>query len=105
MVVAGIGLIGAIWAKGHLGGLLASRPPPAVTTDPRVAGLLASGEKALADGSLESAKESFDKASALAEKDPRVLLDLARLAATRADVPWLKSRLLAADATDENRLT
>src|SRR5207244_1500195 len=45
-----------------------------------------------------------DKASALAEKDPHVLLDLARLAASRADVLWLKSRLLPAEATDEHRV-
>ena len=76
----------------------------AQTADPRVTGLLAAGEKALADGNLDVAKESFDKASALAEKDPRVLLDVARLAAVRADTPWLKSRLLAADAADENRV-
>ncbi|MEA2750495.1 MAG: hypothetical protein QOI41_4638 [Myxococcales bacterium] len=108
VVVAGAGLIAAVWAKDHLGGVLdgsrGSRPTVAAA-DPRVVGLLASGEKALADGNLETAKESFDKASALAEKDAHVLLDVARLAAIRADVPWLKSRLLAADAADDVRIT
>jgi predicted Zn finger-like uncharacterized protein len=106
VVVAGVALIGVLWARNHLGGILGGKAPaPVATTDPRVSTLLATGEKALADGNLDIAKESFDKASALAEKDPRVLLDVARLAAVRADLPWLKSRLLAADATDENRST
>jgi len=105
VVLGGVALIGALWAKDHLGGVLGSRPQPVAQTDPRALGLLAAGEKALADGNLETAKESFDKASALAEKDPRVLLDAARLATMRADVPWLRARLLAADATDDIRLT
>jgi tetratricopeptide (TPR) repeat protein len=105
VVLAGVALIGAVWAKDHLGGVLGSKPQPVVQTDPREVGLLAAGEKALADGNLETAKESFDKASALAEKDPRVLVDAARLATIRADVPWLRARLLAADATDDIRLT
>jgi predicted Zn finger-like uncharacterized protein len=105
VVVAGVALIGAVWAKDHLGGVLGSRPAPVATADPRAVGLLAAGEKALTDGNLEAAKESFDKASALAEKDPHVLLDVARLASMRADVPWLKSRLLAADAADDMRVT
>ena len=105
VVLGGVALIGAVWAKDHLGGALGSHPPPVAQTDPRALALLTTGEKALADGNLDAAKESFDKASALAEKDPRVLLDAARLAAMRADVPWLRSRLLAADAADEIRLT
>ena len=105
VVVAGVALLGAVWAKDHLGGVLGGSRPPVAAADPRVVGLLASGEKALEDGNLDSAKESFDKASALAEKDPHVLLDVARLSAVRADVPWLKSRLLAADATDDIRFT
>lgn len=105
VVLAGAVLIGAVWAKDHLGGVLGGTRPPVAAADPRVAALLVSGEKALADGNIETAKESFDKASALAEKDPHVLLDVARLATIRADVPWLKSRLLAADAADDIRLT
>jgi predicted Zn finger-like uncharacterized protein len=105
VVLAGAGLIGALWARDHLGGVLGGSKPPVAAADPRVAGLLATGEKALADGNLETAKESFDKASALAEKDAHVLLDVARLATIRADVPWLKSRLVSPDATDDIRFT
>ena len=73
--------------------------------DPRAQGFLSQGEAALADGNLDSSQENFDKASALAEADPHVLLDQARLAAAQADIPWLKLRLLPADATDEVRMT
>ena len=57
----------------------------------------------MADGNLERAQEAFDKASALAEHDPRVLLDEARVAAAKADIPWLKMRLLPPDAKDDMR--
>jgi tetratricopeptide (TPR) repeat protein len=69
--------------------------------DPRATQFLNDGERALGDGNLDVAKENFDKASALAEKDSRVLLDLTRLAAARADIPWLRIRLLAPDAADD----
>jgi predicted Zn finger-like uncharacterized protein len=107
VVLGGMALVGALWAKDHLGSILGTPKAPVAVADPRVAGLLAAGEKALADGNTELAKESFDKASALAEKDPRVLLDIARLAGARADVPWLKTRLLGTDASaaDDARLT
>jgi tetratricopeptide (TPR) repeat protein len=73
--------------------------------DPRAQGFVLEGEKAIADGNLELAQEDFDKASALAEHDPRVLLDEARVAAARTDVPWLALRLLPPTATDELRAT
>ncbi len=71
--------------------------------DGRARGFLVDGEKALADGNLEGAQQSFDKASALAEGDVRVLLDEARVTAAAADVPWLKLRLLPKDAVEELR--
>jgi tetratricopeptide (TPR) repeat protein len=106
VVVVCLAMLGAVWAQKNLGLTLGTKPPPpAPTVDPRVAGFLTTGEKALSDGNLDSAKESFDKASALSEKDPHVLLGIARLAAARADELWLKSRLLPADAADDHRLT
>ena len=66
--------------------------------DPRVGPLEAEGERALIAGDLEAAQSAFDKASVLGSADPRVLLDLARVAAAKADVPWLKLRLLAPDS-------
>jgi predicted Zn finger-like uncharacterized protein len=64
------------------------------TADERIGPLLQEGEKLLLDGDLEAAQEHFVKASAFGEKDPKVLADLARLAAVRADVSWLRVRLL-----------
>ena len=104
VVLFGVGLVGAIWARDNLGSKLGVGKPAATVADPRVAGFLSTGEQALAEGNLELAKESFDKASVVAEREPRVLLGIARLAAARADVFWLKSRLLPTDAVDEHRL-
>jgi tetratricopeptide (TPR) repeat protein len=106
-VVAGcVAMLVAVWVQKN-GLSFGPKPAPsaAPATDPRAMAFLTTGEKALADGNLDLAKESFDKASALAEKDPHVLLDVARLAASRADVLWLKSRLLPSDATDEHKFT
>jgi predicted Zn finger-like uncharacterized protein len=95
-----------------VGGWVVARPYLAARTaattvqlDPRAQGFVVDGEKAMGDGNLELAQESFDKASALAERDPRVLLDEARVAAAKTDVPWLALRLLPASATDELRTT
>ncbi len=62
--------------------------------DERIGPLLQEGEKALLNGDLDAAQEQFAKASAFGEKDPKVLADLARLAAIRADISWLRVRLL-----------
>lgn len=106
VVVACLFALGAVWARKNLAVVAgASRPPSSPDVGPRVASFLSNGEKALADGNVELAKESFDKASALAEGDPHVLIGLARLTAIRADLFWLRSRLLPADAADEHRLT
>ena len=94
-----LGVAGATVGRKYLAG--AMRPAPASqATEGRVNKLLEDGERTLAEGDLETAKESFDKASALAERDPRVLIDLARLAAARADTDWLKLRLLSSDQPD-----
>ena len=94
-----LGVAGATVGRKYLAGAL--RPAPASqATEGRVNKLLDDGERALADGDLETAKECFDKASVLAERDPRVLIDLARLDAARADTDWLKVRLLSTDQPD-----
>jgi predicted Zn finger-like uncharacterized protein len=105
-LLLGVAVLAAAWARDHLGPMLGlnKSPTPAATADPRVADLLATGNKALADGNLDLARESFDKASVLADKDPHVLVAEARLLAMRADVPWLKARLLPPTATDEQKL-
>ncbi|MBX3183527.1 MAG: zinc-ribbon domain-containing protein [Polyangiaceae bacterium] len=62
--------------------------------DARVLTFVNAGDRALADGDFEGAKEQYDKASALAEQDARVMVAQARLEAARADIVWLKLRLL-----------
>jgi predicted Zn finger-like uncharacterized protein len=100
LVVLGmLGVAGATVGRKYVA--MVVRPTPAPTgTEGRVDGFLEEGDRALSDGDLETAKESFDKASALAERDPRVLIDLARLDAARADADWLKVRLLSASQPD-----
>jgi predicted Zn finger-like uncharacterized protein len=95
-----------------VGGWVVARPylaartnAAAVQLDPRAQGFVADGERAMGDGNLELAQESFDKASALAEHDPHVLLDEARVAAAKTDVPWLALHLLPSTANDELRAT
>jgi tetratricopeptide (TPR) repeat protein len=100
--MAAVGVVGWVVAKPYL------KPKPANATaqlDPRALGFLTDGERALADGNLDLAQGDFDKASALAEHDLRVLVDEARVAAARADVPWLAMKLLPPDAKDLVRTT
>ncbi len=94
-----IGVAGATVGRKYIAMVI--RPSPALPeTEGRVETLLDEGERALGDGDLDTAKEAFDKASALAEREPRVLIDLARLEAVRADDDWLKVRVLSADLPD-----
>ncbi len=67
---------------------------PAAALDAKADAFLTAGEKSLVDGDLERAKENFDKASVLAEKSPRLLLDSARLATARADLSWIRQQIL-----------
>ena len=99
IVLAGVSGLGYYALRPYLGGRTAGVVTAAI--DPRATQFVTDGERAIGEGNLDVAKENFDKASALAEKDPRVLLDLARLAAARADVPWLKMRLLPPDSADD----
>ncbi|HET9955702.1 MAG TPA: zinc-ribbon domain-containing protein [Polyangiaceae bacterium] len=66
----------------------------------RVAELLREGQRLLEDGDFEGASEPLLRASALSEKDPAVLAALARVATQRADVIWLKLRLLDPKLTE-----
>jgi predicted Zn finger-like uncharacterized protein len=95
--ISGVVVVGMLGLAGATVGrkMLVTAPQAASAAgDSRIGALLAEGEKSLADGDLESAKEQFDKASVLGEREPRAVADLARLAATKADVEWLRQRLL-----------
>jgi hypothetical protein len=101
-----LGLVAwAAESRYHVVPFLARHPIVPSQVDPRVESFLADGRRALAEGNLENAQGDFDRASVLAERDPRVLLDEALVAAAKADVPWLKLRLLAPDASVDARVT
>lgn len=65
----------------------------------RVEQYLAQGDELYRAGDLEEARAHFDKASALAEGSAEVALRLMRIEATRADIEWLRLRLLSNDDT------
>jgi predicted Zn finger-like uncharacterized protein len=95
-----VGLIGATVGRRYLAG--ATVPPAASTpvSDNRVRDFLVRGQQLADDGDYEGAQVELVKASALAEKDSRVLGALARLETLRADVFWLKLRLLDPSSTE-----
>jgi predicted Zn finger-like uncharacterized protein len=102
VLLLAVGVLGWAIARPYV---LARGASAAAQLDPRAESFLSEGEKAMTDGDLDQAAEAFDKASALAENEPRVRLDQARVATAQADVPWLKLKLLPATAVDEVRTT
>ncbi len=104
VVMGALGVIVATVGRSYL----TDAVDPEVATaapDARVTGLLEEGQKQLRQGDIEAAKASFDKASVLAENDPHVLRQLARLTNIKADQAWLKIRLLDPDQPDVIRVT
>jgi predicted Zn finger-like uncharacterized protein len=99
VIIGVIGLLGATVGRRYLAQLGGASEVKA-SSDARVAKFLGDGAALLEEGDFEGAKEEFDKATALAEKDPAVLTALARLETLRADVFWLKLRLLDPSSTD-----
>ncbi len=104
VVLGALGVVAATVGRGYLVGA-ASPTVSASAPDPRIAGLLESGNKQLSDGDLEAAKASFDKASVLTENDPHVLRALSRLTNIRSDQTWLKLRLIDPSQTEVIRIT
>ncbi len=95
VVLGGLGVVGVTYGKQLIG----EGPKAAATTgaqSEQVKGLLQQSDRALAEGDIEGARELLGKASALAENDVRVQVSLSRLWATRADVAWLKLKLIKA---------
>ena len=103
VLLAGAGVIGFAVAKPYLAARSAQATASATALDPRAQQLLADGERSMASGDLDSASEDFAKASALAESDPHVLVNVARLANVRADVPWLRLKILPSEAVDDRK--
>jgi predicted Zn finger-like uncharacterized protein len=68
-------------------------------SDARVAELLEKANGLLESGEVEAARAELDKASALSDRDVSVAIAMARLETIRADIVWLRLRLL--DPNDE----
>ena len=95
VLLLAVGVLGWAVARPYLINRSAAEAP---RLDPRAESFLAEGERAMAEGNLEASQEALNKASVLAESDPRLRLDEARLANAQADVPWLKLKILTANA-------
>jgi predicted Zn finger-like uncharacterized protein len=102
VVLGTLGVLGGAMGKQFLVNNEAAKetPPPSAAPDGRVKELILLGDRAMAEGDLEGAKEHLIKASAMAENDPRVQVGLSRLWAMRADVAWLRLKILPAGAAD-----
>ena len=103
--IAGVVLVGVLGLLASTVGRryiaqLSGRSEANATSDTRVAKFLSDGNRLIDEGDFEGAKEEFDKATVLAEKDPAVLTTLARLETLRADLSWLKLRLLDPNSKD-----
>ena len=106
VLLAGVAVVGFAVARPYL----ATMGKPAASApalDEKTQQFLNDGDKALADGNLDAAKENYDKALARDDKSQRVLVAVARLAAARADVPWLRARVLpdSVSASDDVKAT
>jgi len=99
VIIGVIGLLSATVGRRFLA-QLGGASEVKTSSDARVAKFLGDGTALLDEGDFEGAKEEFDKATVLAERDPAVLTALARLETLRADVSWLKLRLLDPNSTD-----
>lgn len=99
VVVGVLGLLGATVGRRFIAQLIGNGTVN-TSSDARVAKFLSEGARLGDEGDFEGAKEEFDKATALAEKDPAVLTALARLETLRADVSWLKLRIIDPSSTD-----
>lgn len=94
VVLGAGGLVAATVGRRYIEKYTTRTAEVAAKSDPRVEQFLVAGRRLMAEGDLEGAKEELTKASALAASDPQVLSALAGLEATRADLLWLKLRLL-----------
>jgi len=95
VLAAGVLLAGTV-GKRYLAKYTKGSSLAASQADATVTALLAEGERSLARGDLQAAQDAFGKASARAENDRQVLTALATLEVLRADLLWLKQRLLEA---------
>ncbi|MEP7049287.1 MAG: zinc-ribbon domain-containing protein [Pseudomonadota bacterium] len=99
VVIGVLGLLGSTVGRRYIAQLTGATQALG-SSDARVAKFLSDGNRLIDEADFEGAKEEFDKATALAEKDPAVLTALARLETLRADIWWLKLRLIDPNSND-----
>lgn len=95
VVVLGVaGLLAVTVGRQYLQRLSSVKLPEVSARDERAARFLAEGIRQLDRADYDAAQEQIIKAEALADRDPSVLAARARLDTQRADLLWLKVRLL-----------
>jgi len=92
--IAVVALLSATLGRQYLVRLSTGRKAEPVRRDERTTGYLQEGMRLLERADYNTAEGELAKAQALAPRDPAVLAALARLAVARADLYWLKLRLL-----------
>jgi predicted Zn finger-like uncharacterized protein len=95
-----IGLLGATLGRQYLVRLSTGRKAEPAQRDDRTVGFLQEGTRLLDQADYDGAEVELAKAQALSDRDPAVLAALARLASARADLLWLKLRLLDPTSKD-----
>ncbi|AKT36676.1 zinc-ribbon domain-containing protein [Chondromyces crocatus] len=99
LIVAGLAVLaGVILVPKYLKPLAHT---PERASDERATSLVAEANQALLEGDLEGARDKLLQASALAERDPKIAVDLARLETAGADLRWLRLRLVEGKSPDE----
>jgi tetratricopeptide (TPR) repeat protein len=98
--VAVVGLLGATLGRQYLVRLSTGRQAEPARRDDRAARFLQEGTRLIDQADYDLAQEQLVKAQALSERDPAVLAALARLETARADLVWLKLRLLDPTSKD-----
>jgi predicted Zn finger-like uncharacterized protein len=93
-------LLGATLGRQYLVRLSTGGKAEPVRRDDRTTGFLQEGTRLLDQADYDGAEVQLVKAQALSDRDPAVLAALARLAAARADLFWLKLRLLDPTSKD-----
>jgi tetratricopeptide (TPR) repeat protein len=107
VMLGALALIGGTVGRDYFLGFM--RPTPAQPqVDERVPLLLTQARLALGRGDFESARAELAKATLLAEADPQLATELARLEITQAEGLWLELRagaaLAAANAAEAEKL-
>jgi predicted Zn finger-like uncharacterized protein len=94
VILAVAGLLAATVGNKYLARFSNAPKPAPSARDTRAAGFLADGMRLLDEAEYDDAQVALVKAQALADRDPAVLAGLAQVETLRAEMFWLKLRLL-----------